>query len=376
MRFDASMFWHHYRAVPWHQQVDQSRTWCKALEGLGFTAAWSSEHHFGASTSGSPPNALITALDVLNHTTTLRVGGAPYQVLDRHPLMVAEDAALVDNMSKGRLEFGAGRGFNENWGTQFVPIAHRRNPEQNRALLEEVLDIVIKAWTEDLLVYNGRFYTIPRPGWKEPSPNPEKHKPPQYNEEFEFVAVPVLPKPYQKPHPPIWLMGTSRDSFAYSGRKGFRMLGLARSPESALEHFEAYRDAASHAQHRDVPLGENIGLQFLVYCAPTMEQAQADSIHDQMNSPFIGTPESIGEQIERYRDVVGLKMFQLRPSVYGLTFSQAMASLQLFAEKVMPRFRDDGGWVDSSGGASGLKFGPSASNGHPSDQVPVEGTCR
>ena len=69
-------------------------------------------------------------------------------------------------------------------------------------------------------------------------------------------------------------------------------------------------------------------------------------------------------------------MFQFRPSVYGLTFSQAMASLQLFADKVMPRFRDDGGWVDSSGGASGLKFGPTASNGDPSDQVPVEETCR
>src|SRR5262252_4627826 len=99
MRFDASMFWHHLKPIPWYQQVEQSRTWCRALEELGFTAAWSSEHHFGAGlATASPPNALITSLDILNHTTTLRVGQAPYNMIDRHPLMVAEDVSLIDHM--------------------------------------------------------------------------------------------------------------------------------------------------------------------------------------------------------------------------------------------------------------------------------------
>lgn len=353
MRFDASIFWNHLKVVPWHEQVDQCRTWTQALESLGFTGAWSSEHHFMPGVHGSPPNALIAGIDVLLHTKTLRFGGAPWAILDRHPLMVAEDAAMVDHMSHGRLEFGVGRGFPFlRWGGQFVPFADRRNSEQNRALFEEVLDIVVKAWTEEALVYNGRFYTFPVPGWTEPKPDPKYHYPPFYNEKFELVALPVLPKPYQKPHPPIWVMADSPASYAFAGGHGFNVLGLARKPEELRERFEIYRNAAKESLGLDLEPGENIGIQFLTYVAATREQAEADYAHhrkddvDVVNA--IGTPDGLIELIERYRVGCNLRMFQLRPSIGGLTFPKAMASLELFADKVIPHFRDDGGWVDSS----------------------------
>lgn len=362
MRFDASIFWNHLEVVPWSQQVDQARKWAQVLEAAGFTGAWSSEHHFMHGVLGSPANALLAGADVLSHTTTLRFGGAPWAIMDRHPLMVAEDAAMVDHMSGGRLEFGVGRGFPFlRWGSQFVPFADRRNQDQNRALFNEVLDIIIKAWTQDVFSYDGRFYTLPVPGWIEPNPNPEEHKPPYYDENYELVALPVVPKPFQKPHPPVWLMADSPATYAMAGRNGFNVLGLARPPEALRERFEAYRAAAKEARGVDLDLGENIGIQFLTYCAPTMEQAEADTRHigtanqDRASSLVVGekaagTPEYFAEMIETYKREVNLQMFQLRPSVGKLPFSKAISSLELFASEVMPRFANDGGWVGARPG--------------------------
>jgi alkanesulfonate monooxygenase SsuD/methylene tetrahydromethanopterin reductase-like flavin-dependent oxidoreductase (luciferase family) len=372
MRFDSSIFWNHLEVVPWSQQVGQARAWTQALEALGFTGAWSSEHHFMHGVLGSPANALLAGADVLSHTSKLRFGGAPWAIMDRHPLMVAEDAAMVDHMSGGRLEFGAGRGFPFlRWGSQFVQFADRRNQEQNRALFEEVLDIVVKAWTQDVFSYQGRFYTLPVPGWVEPNPDPQEHRPPYYNENFELVALPVVPKPFQKPHPPVWIMADSVTSYAFAGGRGYNVLGLARPPAELTERFEAYRGAAKQARGVDLDLGANIGIQFLTYCAPTTEQAERDTQHipsgqtqvqNRASSLVVGekaagTPDYFVELIETYRQQCNLQMFQLRPSVGRIPFSKAMASLELFADKVMPRFAADGGWVGARPVASGVAAG-------------------
>ena len=77
------------------------------------------------------------------------MGQSPTSICDWHPIRVAEDIATLDHMTKGRVEFGIGRGFNSRWGAQLNPEADRRDNEKNYALFTESLDIIIKAWTED-----------------------------------------------------------------------------------------------------------------------------------------------------------------------------------------------------------------------------------
>ena len=81
-----------------------------------------------------------------------------------------------------------------------------------------------------------------------------------------------------------------------------------------------------------------LGLQFSAYCAPTMEQALADTAAEDAPYNLVGTPETIGEHVERIRDLAGLDLFQYRPSIGALSFSQGMASLELLATRVLPYF--------------------------------------
>lgn len=379
MRFDGSLFWHPGVPTPWDKQVEENREYAKLMEHLGFTTAWSCEHHLWHDNYfACTPNSILTSLDIASHTKHLRVGQSPVSIPDRHPLMVAEDIAILDNMTKGRVDFGVARGVNARWGAQYHPAADRRNDAQNRALFQECLDIILKAWTEETFSYKGEFYTFPVPGWKETDPV-VKLEPPYYSPDGELIAINVLPKPYQKPHPPVWVMVSSNASWAFCGAKGLGAIGIARSLEGNREAFTAYKEA-SNAQGRNVALGENVSCQFMIYCAKTMEEAVRDASgglnwffghesdrqwgqrsalleknaqpdNDDLNSDWsdflikhnialVGTPDSISEHLQRLQEEVNFQHLQLFPSIPFLTFKQAMSSLELFGTQVLPRFQN------------------------------------
>ncbi len=110
MRFDSSLFWHHWDRIPWQQQIEENRIYVRALEQLGFKAAWVCEHHFFHDGNfACTPNPILTNADLASHTTTLRLGQSPVSVPVWHPLRVAEDIALLDHMTGGRVEFDAPR---------------------------------------------------------------------------------------------------------------------------------------------------------------------------------------------------------------------------------------------------------------------------
>ena len=93
----------------------------------------------------------------------IRLGQAPVVMPDWHPLRVAEDIALLDNMTDGRVDPGAGRGTNECSCIQFNIDADKCNADRNTTLLRECLDIIIRVWTDDPFNYRGDFYQFPVP---------------------------------------------------------------------------------------------------------------------------------------------------------------------------------------------------------------------
>ncbi len=382
MRFDSSIFWHTKKVIPWHIQVDEYREYGRALEALGFTTAWVAEHHlWHDGFFSTATNPIMTGLDIALHTKTLKVGQSPTSICDWHPIRVAEDIATLDHMTLGRAEFGIGRGFNSRWGAQLNPEADRRNNEKNYALFTESLDIIIKAWTEEAFSHKGRFYTIPLPGWMETDPGVPL-TPPHYSPDGELVKVSVLPKPYQKPHPPITQMVTSNRSWEVAGARGLFGMGSARSLEGIRDGFEAYKKGTESAGN-GLPLGEKTSIQFMSFCAKTMEEAisiarpgindlygnieahmgrvrqgllgSSETLHnDDLNCDWfdflwkhnvimVGTPDHIAEQLDRLNREINFQHFQIFPSIPFISFEQYMESIELFGTEVVPRFQDKNG---------------------------------
>jgi alkanesulfonate monooxygenase SsuD/methylene tetrahydromethanopterin reductase-like flavin-dependent oxidoreductase (luciferase family) len=160
-------------------------------EQLGYDKVWIAEHLF--STYGVVTSTQVYAAAIAQRTRRIRIGTAVVVVPFNHPLRTASDFALIDVLSHGRLDFGAGRAYQPHEFTGLgVPM------EQSRAMFNEGMDIIVKAWTEERVAHKGTFWTIPEP-------------------------VEVLPKPVQQPHPPIYQATVSPESFAQAARHGWNL---------------------------------------------------------------------------------------------------------------------------------------------------------
>ena len=171
MRFDSTVFTHVGESYPWDILMDEFRQTAKLLDEGGFSGIWIAEHHFAwDGWFRGATNPILLGADLATHAPNLRIGQCGVILPDWHPLRVAEDIAMLDNMTKGRVEFGIGRGINSRTSIQFNPDADRLDQKRNYALFTESLDVIIKAWTEEKFTYQGEFYTVPNPGWHEPNP--------------------------------------------------------------------------------------------------------------------------------------------------------------------------------------------------------------
>src|SRR3989449_7360065 len=189
-------------------------------EDLGFDVAWLAELHFGGAFS-LLANPLMMVPMIAQRTRRLRIGTAVTLLPLQHPLSCAEQAATADLLSGGRLEFGVGRGSIPSQFHGFrVPVA------ENRARFDEALEIIRLAWTQERFSYRGKFYQV------------------------EDLAV--VPKPMQKPHPPIRVAVHTAESFAHIGDLGLPIYsGTTTTPLPQLrECMTLYSEHLAPARHR------------------------------------------------------------------------------------------------------------------------------
>ena len=160
-------------------------------EQLGFDRAWIAEHLF--STYGVVTSTQVYAAALAERTKRLRIGTAVVVVPFNHPLRTASDFALIDVLSHGRLDFGVGRAYQPH---EFAGLGV--NMEHSRAMFIEGMDLIRRAWTEEKVSHQGAFWAVPAP-------------------------VEVLPKPVQRPHPPIWQATVSPESFTQAAEGGYHL---------------------------------------------------------------------------------------------------------------------------------------------------------
>ena len=291
------------------------------MDRAGYDAVWLTEHHFND--YSVCPSIPVMGAYAAARTKTLRIGAGVTLAGFYHPLRLAEEIALLDILSGGRVNWGAGRGFDsKEFQTFGVPIA------DSHARFRETVDIVLKAWSNERLTYQGDF--------------------------FSFDNVEVLPKPLQQPHPPVWVAASSTEAVQWAGSKGYSILmdPHGTHPEIGLRQ-EIYRQELERNgfsyQGRDIPVARLLaiaptdsealevareGAKWLLktYVPTKMLGITADDpVKRYIDSVIIhGTPERVIDEIARLRGEIHLDYLIGAPLSHTTFVS--------FTERVLPKF--------------------------------------
>jgi alkanesulfonate monooxygenase SsuD/methylene tetrahydromethanopterin reductase-like flavin-dependent oxidoreductase (luciferase family) len=315
------------------RRVELATVYARALQRIeimdrtGFDAVWLAEHHF--SSFSVCPSVHMMATVAAARTQRLRIGTAVSLAPFYHPLRLAEEVALLDVVSGGRVNWGAGRGFAR---VEFINFGVP--PEESASRFRETVDIVLRAWTEERLSFIGAH--------------------------FRFDGVEVLPKPLQQPHPPVWMAATSESAIEWAAGRGFSIL---MDPHAAhrdigikrrfyLERLEA---AGFSAAGRDLPIARLLALGDTAAEAAEVARRgvewRVDSYFGAQHNPvgvkdptapgadrvrryldeviLHGTPEAVLDDILRLRTEIGLD--------YLLCVPLSHKSFGLLTEKILPR---------------------------------------
>ena len=316
---------------------------------LGFNSVKTVEHYF-FEYGGHSPNPIVFLSAVAARTRRIRpITGAVIPAFN-NPIKLAAELAVLDNLSNGRLDAGFGRAFIPKEFEVFGV-----SMEESRARFEEGLDIVTRLWTEERVSYQGKFHS--------------------------FRDVRLMPRPVQKPHPPIWVAAiASLDSFLWAAQHGYHVMIVpyAGDMKRVREMVRAYREAWREAGHP--PGKEQVQTSLHCYVAETHREAvegvrprierYIDVFSEAVSSwanhqssqyanygkmiesiakttvesmleghqALIGTPDEVVEQLQFQIDTFG----EIEPSMQinfgAMSDAEAFRTLELFASRVMPRF--------------------------------------
>ena len=230
------------------------------LEAHGYDEFWMAEHHFQPEGYECIPNLIMLGLYLACHTQRLKYGCGFNITPMWHPLRLAEDFAMADSLSGGRIIFGVGRGYHsrevETFGSPMF------DGDANRELFEEQVEVMVKAFTEESFSHQGKHYQIP-------APVPYRG--------YTLEKLSLVPRPRQQPVD-IWqpLVSGNPKGVDFMARIGIKAM-VANTPEPALaERLTMYRQAAAK-YGRELALGEDIALGYRFFIAQNREQAIAEA---------------------------------------------------------------------------------------------------
>jgi len=361
---------------PYTEILDNARDIAIYCDKNSWNSIWFTEHHFNHEGMESTPNPLMICTDVAARTKQIRLGQACNVITFWNPIRLAEDIAALDHLSKGRVEVGIGRGVYGREAVHMNVEADLKDQAKNKRLFEETLTIMKKAWTEKFFSHKGEFYTYPSPNfiWQHDMSPP--------NEDFidlktnQIKKISVIPQPYQKPHPTLWQVVDSTGSIESTAKNGINCIMWIPTVKTLKKRFEIYKNAKSDTEKRDVPMGEGISLVRDVFVAETMEDAkrlagrqmvdymrwvchwrglgnhmdpgeelpQTKGKLDSLNYDFLhkrnmlfGTPDYVVKKIKELQSELNLQNLLVWSSMPGVKHEDAMRSIKLFNDEVIPK---------------------------------------
>jgi len=365
---------------PYDKLLDETREITEYCDQNKWNSIWYTEHHFNHEGMESLTNPLMMGVDAAARTKDIRIGQACNVITFHNPIRMAEDIALLDQLSKGRVEVGIGRGIYGREAINLNKEADMKDQAKNFRLFEETLTILKKAWKEKFFNHKGEFYTYPAPDyvWQHDMSPPNKDLVNIKTSVMENISV--LPKPYQKPYPAIHQVVDGIRSIEWAAQQGLNIIMWIPTVKALKIKFEAFKNAKSESEKRNVPMGEGISLVRDMFIADTMEEAKEKAgqhmvdymkwvCHwrglgnhmdpgeelpvtkgklDLLNYDFLhkrnmlfGTPEYVIDKIKELKSELNLQSLHVWSNFPGIKHEDCMKSIRLFTEKVMPHFKDD-----------------------------------
>ncbi len=339
---------------PWdrdseYQLFNNALDQIELADSLGFDYAWEVEHHFLEEYShSSAPEVFLAAAS--QRTKNIRLGHGIVQLPTNHPARVAERVSTLDLISGGRVELGLGEGSSV---TELHPFDRRFRDK--REVWEDAVRCLMPMFSEMNHSYEGEF--------------------------FNFPARNVVPKPYQDPHPPLWVACSQLDTIVMAARRGMGALGFSFvSADAAMAWVNAYYNTFTKRQELLCDYQTNPGVAVVspFMCAETDEQAaqQAEGwtffqfalVFYNTKGPFepgtinlwdeyqawkqtpagqkasrtvglVGSPDTIRERLLMYEEA-GVDQVILLNQAGKNTHEDICSSLELFADAVMPEFHE------------------------------------
>lgn len=365
---------------PYTTVLDEARQIASYCDQSNWQSIWFTEHHLNHEGMDACPNPLMMSADIAARTQSIRIGQAANIITFWNPIRVAEDIAMLDHMSGGRIDVGVGRGVYGREAIHMNMDADLKDQGKNFRLFDETLEVMKKAWTRELFSHKGEFYTYPSPGfqWQHDMspPTPELVD----METNELKQIGLVPRPLQIPHPPLWQVVDGPMSIDWAARNGLGALMWIPTVKALKKRFEIYQAAKAETEQRDVALGEGVCLVRDMFVADSMDEAREKAgegiltylrwvAHwrglgnhmdpgeelpetpgklDLLDYDFLhprnllfGTPDYVAGKIEELRDELNLQYLQVWSNFPGVKHEDAMSSLRKFTEKVMPRFQTD-----------------------------------
>ncbi len=315
------------RSVPLEDVYNRALERIKIMDQTGYDAVWLAEHHF--SSYSICPSVHLMGMHVAGITENIRIGTAVTLAAFYHPLRIAEEVALLDVLSGGRVNWGAGRGFDPVEMSVFGI-----EPEQSTARFREAVEIVLAAWSSERLTFKGEFHS--------------------------YEEIEVLPKPRQRPHPPAWVAASSQGAVEWAAGRGLSILMDPHSAHGEIarkrSHYQSDLEAAGHDMSgRDIPVARLMaiaetdeeaavvasrGAHFTSRYIPKQAIAAFRSdgrmlepaAHYMDDVILHGSPERVVDTLRRLEEEIPLDYLLLSPL--------SEKTFDLFTEKVLPHVID------------------------------------
>ena len=344
MRFGSIMFPVSHNPERDGFVIDNALSEIELMEELGFDAVWLTEHHFDGASAYVDP--VVFGAAVAARTKRITIGFAVVELAFHHPVRLAAQTALLDNLSHGRLIVGIGRGSAFN---NYEYIGFGMTMEEGIERLPEAEDLIVKAWTTKNLRYDGKF-------WKGAFPE-------------------LRPRPYQKPHPPLARACISEASTVAMAKIGRPILLGGVDGDVLRSRLEIYEQTMRETGFDETTIQKTLDHTWVTkdaFVACTYSEARevaeagfwrerkhfrearkfynpggfpdpepgepVPASEDFDKSYIVGTPEQVADQVAELRDI-GSRNLMLKMNTGEMETADARASMKLFAEKVMPLFR-------------------------------------
>jgi alkanesulfonate monooxygenase SsuD/methylene tetrahydromethanopterin reductase-like flavin-dependent oxidoreductase (luciferase family) len=356
----------------YNRAVEELREQAVAADQTGWTSLMLSEQHFEVEGYEVSPNPLLVNVFLAQHTTRLRLGQLGLALTMWNPLRLAEDIAIADHLTGGRLDVGLSRRCHSR--SAGVLGGYPGGGEaHDRSLFEEWFEVMRLSWTEELWSYDGRFIQVPPPGISWSHPISERLD--AGVEGGRLTRIGTVPKPLQAPHPPLFTMMTgSQADIEWAARVGSTLVTLDTDSGTIRQVCDAYNQAAIR-HGRNVYLnrwrpGGGIALCRLLAVAPTHEEARRTSEQampfvgdwlgelglfegwrvpgqdgpvprtlDQLvetGAMLLGTPDDVGEQVARLGDEYGIDHVVFVACAGATDHGRMLDTITLFGEHVIP----------------------------------------